>query len=282
MKRLSIVTISFNQGKYLRQCLESVLSQKTDQVEYIVVDPGSTDGSREILNAYRSGIDHLVLEKDDGPADGLNKGFARACGDIGYFLNSDDLLLPGAIPRMLTFWDSRPGIDVALGEAWLIDGQGRPLRRLRPALVTPERLLDGRATPVQQGISFRMEAFRAVGGFRVENRSCWDTELLFDLSLAQKSFELQRERLGAFRLYDASLTGGVAGHAHQQRLLEDFARMAARLPPNRRPLPPRLARVAKHARNPFFLAERLRMAARPSLIRAAWDRDLGKALMHDT
>ncbi|MBK8907410.1 MAG: glycosyltransferase [Rhodospirillales bacterium] len=77
---LSIVTISFNQAQYARQAVESVLSQQGDDVEYIVVDPGSTDGSREILAGYGHAIDHFVFEPDNGPADGLNKGFGRATG----------------------------------------------------------------------------------------------------------------------------------------------------------------------------------------------------------
>ena len=76
----------------------SVLNQDYDPaVEYIVVDPGSTDGSRELIETFRSRLAHILFEPDQGAADGLNKGFKRASGDIFAFLNSDDVLLPGAI-----------------------------------------------------------------------------------------------------------------------------------------------------------------------------------------
>jgi glycosyltransferase involved in cell wall biosynthesis len=271
---ISIVTISFNQAHFLKQCLDSVLSQKRSGVDFIVVDPGSTDGSREILDAYRGGIDQLVLEPDAGPADGLNKGFARARGQIGYFINSDDFLLPGAIDRMLRFFDTHRDIDVALCGAWMVDGDGRPIRRLQATAITPERLVSSLAIPVQQGMFFSMEAFRDIGGFNTENRSCWDTELLFDFAMAGKKFAIGREWIGAFRFYDGSLSGGVAGAAHRDRLANDWLRMRARLSPQLRPMPKMLARLAKNLVHPWNAAEALRMRFAPRLIARAWERDM--------
>ncbi len=90
--KISIVTLSFNQCAFLREALESVLQQGYPDLEYIVIDPGSTDGSRELIQSYASGIAHMVFEPDKGASDGLRKGFALATGDICGFLNSDDLL----------------------------------------------------------------------------------------------------------------------------------------------------------------------------------------------
>src|SRR4051812_7605625 len=97
--RLSIITVSFNQRRFLPQCLESVVTQLGSEDEYIVVDPGSGDGSRELISDYaRTGkVTRAILEKDQGPADGLNRGFQAATGDILAYLNSDDFLLPGAL-----------------------------------------------------------------------------------------------------------------------------------------------------------------------------------------
>ena len=89
--KFSIVTISYNQVKYLKQCIESVLSQQNVDIEYIIVDPGSTDGSREIINSYQNII--KIFKKDIGPADGLNNGFKIASGDYFGFINSDDFLI---------------------------------------------------------------------------------------------------------------------------------------------------------------------------------------------
>src|SRR6056297_1925233 len=94
--KFSIVTISYNQVEFLSQCIDSVFSQDVEDLEYIIVDPGSTDGSRELIEAYSDRI-VKVFEKDKGPADGLNKGFDVATGDVYGFINSDDYLLPGAL-----------------------------------------------------------------------------------------------------------------------------------------------------------------------------------------
>ncbi len=91
--KISIVTLSFNQKQFLEEALQSVLGQKYPELEYIVVDPGSTDGSREMLDLYKGQLTELILEPDRGAADGLNKGFSRSTGDVLGFLNADDLLL---------------------------------------------------------------------------------------------------------------------------------------------------------------------------------------------
>jgi glycosyltransferase involved in cell wall biosynthesis len=95
--RISIVTISLNQRAFLATAIESVLSQDYGNLEYIVVDPGSTDGSRRVIVGYADRIDHVVFERDGGAAEGLNNGFRHATGDLYGFLNADDVLLPGAL-----------------------------------------------------------------------------------------------------------------------------------------------------------------------------------------
>lgn len=273
---LSIVTISFNQAKYLTACLESIVSQKDETVEFIVVDPGSTDGSRDILRQYTDRIDHLILETDDGPADGLNKGFSLATGELGFFLNSDDFLLPGAVQRLQAFWDQNPNADVGMCEAWLVDGDGKPLRRLRPSRAAPASLVDGRSIPVQQGISFKMSAFRDIGGFKTGNRSSWDLELLFDFALAGKRIARGQARIGAFRLYGDSLSGGATGERHRERLILDRERMRNRLPAGQRVFPIRLAALLRNIANPRILADAIMARYAPSLLRRAWLRDTAR------
>src|ERR1700738_5632483 len=106
MHKVSIVTISFNQAEFLERAIRSVVDQDYPEIEYSVVDPGATEGSRDIIERYRSRIARVIYEPDRGPADGLNKGFACATGDIFGFLNSDDVLLPGAVRRAVSFLES--------------------------------------------------------------------------------------------------------------------------------------------------------------------------------
>src|SRR5690348_10899345 len=123
--KLSVITISFNQGRFLERAIKSVLNQSADEIEYIVVDPGSTDGSREIINRYKHRITHAIFEKDDGPADGLNRGFARATGDIYCYLNADDEFCPGAFSDVSSYFLANPKVDVACGHAYVIDAENR-------------------------------------------------------------------------------------------------------------------------------------------------------------
>jgi glycosyltransferase involved in cell wall biosynthesis len=222
---LSIVTISFNQARHLRQCVESVLSQKDDDVEYIVVDPGSADGSREILEEYASDIDHLILEPDTGPADGLNKGFARARGRYGYFINSDDFLLPGAINRLRELWRTHAEADVLLCGAWMVDSEGHPLREARAMPLSVSALLHGRTIVVQQGLSFKLQLLWEIDGFNAMNRSCWDFEMLCAFVARKAHFCVCRQRIGVFRLHGDGLSGGGGGDVHWERYHADHSRI---------------------------------------------------------
>jgi ADP-heptose:LPS heptosyltransferase/GT2 family glycosyltransferase len=104
--RLTVVTVSLNQGRYLEETLQSVLGQGYPNLEYIVVDGGSTDDSREILERYRQRLAHCIVEPDEGQADALNKGFALATGEILAWLNSDDRYPAGALWRAAIAFDS--------------------------------------------------------------------------------------------------------------------------------------------------------------------------------
>ena len=131
--KISIVTLSFNQRAFLQEAMDSVLSQGYPDLEYIVVDPGSSDGSRELIRSYGDRITHTIFEPDRGAADGLNKGFARATGDVFGFLNADDILFPGSLKHVAQFFESHPDCDMAMGDGYKIDGRGAE----NPALHCP-------------------------------------------------------------------------------------------------------------------------------------------------
>jgi glycosyltransferase involved in cell wall biosynthesis len=231
---ISIVTISFNQAAFIRETVESVIRQKSSDVEYIVVDAGSTDGSRDILLSYGSAIDHLIFEPDQGPADGLNKGFARASGTIGYFLNADDFLLPKAISVMRNIWRDRAESDVLLCGGWMVDHHGDAVRELRATPVSLQNLAAGHAIIFQQGMSFRLESFRRAGGFNVSNRSCWDRELLCAMMATGSRVALSTTRLATFRIHSGGLSGGVGGNAAMLRHESDQDRILKLYAPQKR------------------------------------------------
>jgi len=206
--RVSIVTISFNQARYLEECIRSVIDQDEAPFEYIMVDPGSTDGSRDIIARHRDRIDVCLLEPDRGPADGLNKGFARASGDLFGYVNSDDKLAPGALKYVVDYFDRHPDVDVLCSAIRILDGSGRAeLRKRSPDRFSLRDYASGICTVGQQATFLRRTAFKEVGGFNHANRICWDGELLVDMALAGARFATTNKVLGDFRIYPGSMTG---------------------------------------------------------------------------
>ncbi len=247
---LSIVTISFNQKEYLRDAILSVLGQKAPDVQYIVVDPGSKDGSRELISEYDGKIDNILFEPDAGPADGLNKGFALAKGRIGYYINSDDFLLFGAIDKLRSHWSKNNDFDATAWGAWRVDGEGAPNLVLRPAPISVRGLASLQTPMIQQGHSFTMDCFRRIGGFNVKNRSIWDFELMCDMARHNARIHRSTQRLGAFRVYPTQLSGSAGGERQAAIFAADRARihevLTGRPPDARSRLNKRVARVTKH------------------------------------
>lgn len=204
--RISIVTISYNQARFLEQAICSVINQDYLDIEYIVVDPGSTDGSREIIEKYRDRIDKIIFEPDEGSADGLNKGFKHATGDVYGFLNADDYLLPGAIHAIVAAFKSNHQKDVLSGNAYIVDLNGKPIRKFYSRRFTPLRAVYGAATLAQQSTFFRSGCFKKAGGFNKTNQVAWDGELWIDMALNGAQFGRIGEFLGAFRIYPQSIS----------------------------------------------------------------------------
>ncbi len=217
--RITIVTISFNQSRFLRQCIDSVLTQTDCDLEYIVVDPGSTDGSRELIESYGKKI-IPVFEPDRGPADGLNHGFAQATGQIFGFINADDYLLPGALSAINHHFEIH-GLDHFVSGSGFIK-RSEELIRVRPTRLTKIRSLYGVCTLFQQGTFFPAWMFRAVGGFNIENRTCWDGELFTCFLGTGYPHALIDRDLAVFILHDDSISGSG-------RLNEEYKRDRQRI-----------------------------------------------------
>lgn len=130
MTLVSIVTPSYNQAQYLEQTLRSVLNQDYPDVEYLVVDGGSRDGSLEIIWQYADRLAWWCSEKDSGQAEAINKGLRRARGEIVAWLNSDDLYSPGAITEAVAALEANPAVGMVFGEALTITPAGDTIKRL--------------------------------------------------------------------------------------------------------------------------------------------------------
>ncbi len=254
--KISVVTISFNQAQYLRQCIDSVLSQNYPDVEYIVVDPGSTDGSREIIDSYGDQIIR-VYGKDAGPADGLNKGFARATGDIFCFINSDDYFLPECFAVIARNFQVTQKIDVLLAGGLRVNGVDETECSFYSSKVSTKAYVNGAVTLFQQGMFFRADLFRKVGGFNSENKTCWDGELLLDFLLSGAKFKRYMSKVAAFRVYPESITGSqrfaTQFNVDQERMYQKVYGM--RQTPNS--VIKTIYRVKKLLADPVYLYKRL-------------------------
>ncbi len=257
--KISIVTISFNQAQFLDEAIRSVTDQDYDDVEYIVVDPGSTDGSRGIIETYRGKIAKIIYEPDMGPADGLNKGFAEAHGEIFGFLNSDDVLEPGVLSRVIKNFEAHPDVDVISGHSWIIDAEGNVKRRFFSDRYTLTMAAYGASILSQASTFFRAEVFRRAGGFKIENRSSWDGELFIDMALGGARFSLVCEYWSRFRIHGGGITGSGKLHVLQKLHSEKmFRKIKGREPNTSDHLLAIGARLARKFLNPSDTIERLR------------------------
>lgn len=160
---VSIVTPSFNQAAFLEETIRSVLAQDYPRLQYLIVDGGSTDGSLDIIQKYAHKLAWWVSEKDQGQTDALNKGFARAGGQILAWLNSDDTYQPGAVSAAVQFLVEHPEVGLVYADANFIDKNGKRIGQFPAAQTDYRRLRQGYVHIPQQTTFFRADLWRQVG-----------------------------------------------------------------------------------------------------------------------
>jgi GT2 family glycosyltransferase len=218
--RISVVTISYNQRDYLEQCLNSVLEQRYPNLEYIVVDANSSDGSIDILRHYEAQLTHLVIEPDEGQSDGLNKGFRLATGDILTWINSDDMLAPWALKRAALAF-ARSGADLVAGTCSRVAGvDAGLLYRHHSALPAEQRVPFNLSGPLnwcnawekgdyffQPEVLFTRDIWERAGGF-LKPHLYWamDWDLWLRCALAGATAIRIPDVLGISRVHEAQKT----------------------------------------------------------------------------
>lgn len=159
---VSIVTPSYNQAAYLEAAMRSVLEQEYPNIEYLVADGGSTDGSAEVIRRYAGRLAWWVTEKDQGQADGANKGFRRARGEIIGWLNSDDLYRPGAVAGAVAAFQAHPEAGLVFSDVESIDARGELINVMK---FGPRKLADLIEFKIisQPGVFMRRELLEQAG-----------------------------------------------------------------------------------------------------------------------
>ncbi|MGQ9832428.1 MAG: glycosyltransferase family 2 protein [Candidatus Villigracilaceae bacterium] len=163
MPLVSVVTPSFNQAAYLEQTLRSVLEQDYADIEYIVIDGSSTDGSVELIKKYASRLSYWVSEKDSGQAEAINKGMQRAHGEIVAWLNSDDYYLPGAVSAAVKAFEQDREALLVYSNILAVDADGQIINHLTYRPLTLQDLLCFEIIG-QPAVFMRRAAFEQTGG----------------------------------------------------------------------------------------------------------------------
>jgi len=129
--KISIVTPSYNQGQFIEETIRSVICQDYPDIEYIVIDGGSTDNSVEIIRKYKNYLHYWISKPDRGQTHAINKGLSRATGDIIAYLNSDDIYLPETFKKIAAFFQENPEIDMVYGNILFIDEKSNVLHEIK-------------------------------------------------------------------------------------------------------------------------------------------------------
>jgi glycosyltransferase involved in cell wall biosynthesis len=199
LPKVTVVTPSFNQGKFLAETIESVRGQTYPNIEYIVVDGGSSDETTDVLQRYKHRIDVTISEPDRGQADAINKGLRRATGEFVTWINSDDVLDKNAVQAVVGALTSRPEVDLVYGDAFVLDEASKVigLQKGRP-ISMPHALLDLDLPIPQQGAIWRAHLHESVGLLSERWHVVLDREFFLRICVQHKSLYLPQV-LGGFR-----------------------------------------------------------------------------------
>lgn len=202
---VSVVTPSFNAARFLEETIRSVCGQDYPRLEYIVVDGGSTDGTLDILKAHAGRLSY-VAGPDDGAADAINKGFARARGEILAWLNADDTYLPGAVAKAVEALSANPQAGAVYGEGYWTDAAGKVLGRY-PAVACDVAALGRECGICQPACFIRREAMEAAGKLNAGLRASFDYDLWIRLAKRYRLVHIA-EYLATSRMHPGNKTLG--------------------------------------------------------------------------
>ncbi len=204
--KISIVTPSFNQAQFLGETIHSVLDQNYPNLEYLVIDGGSSDGSVDIIRSFEPSLFFWVSEPDQGQADAINKGFEKASGDILAWLNSDDLLFPGSLGLVSKYFMERPHLQWLVGYPVVVDEHSNIIdHRLHWTKPTFNLLFFTFYTLNQESVFFRREAL-GTKRLKTDLHYCFDYELWLYLARKWGPPEIHPGFLAAYRYHRAQKT----------------------------------------------------------------------------
>jgi glycosyltransferase involved in cell wall biosynthesis len=267
LPRISIVTPSYNQAPFLEQTLRSVLEQGYPDLEYMVLDGGSSDGSAEIIERHASRLAFSRSAKDSGQAAALREGLARATGEVVAWINSDDWYEPGALRLAGEAFALRPEVDIVHGDVCFTDVSGRPLY-VGPQVLDLRILSYESPYIAQQAMFWRRSAYERVGGVDPSYQYAMDHDLVVRMLVSGSRVFRIRRVLGNMRMHEAAKTSSMKAIE-----IEELERTRARHGLARDPQPMRTLkrwgyRAMRFARDPRCISaavlRRLRIRTGPA------------------
>jgi glycosyltransferase involved in cell wall biosynthesis len=269
---VSVVTPSFNQGAFLEATILSVLGQDYPKVEYLIMDGGSTDGSQEIIRRYADRLAYWTSERDHGQAEAINRGFAKASGEVLAWLNSDDTYEPGAVRAAVETFADYPDVDALYGDCAYVDQAGALVTVFRGRPFDLAGYLCTEGFIHQPTVFLRRRVLERVGPLDPSFALCLDYEYWLRMATACRWFYLPRV-LARFRMHPAAKSA-----ARRREFLDERLRCLDRLFADPK-LPAEVSRARKQAYAVAYVsggvhsyeAGELREAWRRLLAALKWD-----------
>lgn len=215
---ISVVMPSFNQEKFIERSILSVFNQDYPNIEFIIIDGGSQDGTTDIIKKHQNLISYWVSESDQGQSDALNKGFARANGDICCWLNSDDIYLPGAFRKIVSAFYGHPMKSIIFGD-WLSINADDDVLDYNHAFDFNLNHFKYEGFHLNaQAMFWRANVHKAFGGFDLSLHNTMDYQMILDFGIhqGQSAFLRLPLALGAFRRYEGQKTSGFTTRVAQE------------------------------------------------------------------
>jgi len=234
---VSIIVPSYNQGRFIGETLESILSQSYRPLEIVVIDGASTDETLDVIRSFDGNSElRWWSEPDSGVVEAVNKGFSRARGEIGAIQSSDDCYMPGAVGRGVKALTEDPAVGFVFGDVVKIDAGGRELLRTSLGPFSMENMLSHQIWIPQPSTFFRLDLARSLGGWREEVAYAADTDLWLRMAFRAKARKLDA-LMAKRRVHDKQRNNQGA------RIIRDYSRAIESLD-DLRQAPRRLQRAA--------------------------------------
>jgi len=231
LPKISIVTPSYNQGKFLETTIRSVLDQGYPNLEYIIMDGGSTDGSREIIEKYSDSLAYWQSMPDNGQASAIFQGFEKTTGDILAWINSDDYYLSGSLSSIADYFVKYPQTQWIVGNGIVVGPTGKLLYTVdKVPPISYKTMIYSNNLVFQPATFWRRDLFFSTGGFDQTLKFAFDYDLFLKFSKITPPQRL-KQLLAAFRIHESSKTTTILDISHDESdMIREYYKTDLELP----------------------------------------------------